>query len=65
MHSHYLYKNEEIKLPKMNEIQFYNIYQNQNKKSFIFSLLKRNDISLNKDIFISLVTLNGKESIYF
>jgi len=65
MHSHYLYKNEEIKLPKMNEIQFYNIYPNQNKISFDFSPLKGNDISLNKDIFISLVALNGKANIYF
>ena len=65
MHSHYLYKNEEIKLPKLNEIQFYNIYPNQNKISFDFGQLKGTYINLNKDIFISLVTLNGKASIYF
>ena len=65
MQSHYLYKNEEIKLPKMNEIQFYNIHPNQNRISFDFSPLKRSGINLNEDIFISLVTLNGKASIYF
>ena len=63
MHSHYLYKNEEIKLPKMNEIQFYNIHPNQKKISFDFSPLKK--YNLDKDIIISLVTLNGKASIYF
>ena len=65
MHSHYLYKNEEIKLPKMNEIQFYNIHPNQNKISFNFNPLKIYGINLDKDIIISLVTLNGKASIYF
>ena len=63
MHSHFLYKNEEIKLPKMNEIQFYNIHPNQNKISFNFSPLKI--YNLDKDIIVSLVTLNGKASIYF
>ena len=63
MHSHYLYKNEEIKLPKMNEIQFYNIHPNKKKISFDFSPLKK--YNLDKDIIISLVTLNGKASIYF
>ena len=65
MHSHYLYKNKEIKFPKMNEIQFYNIHPNKNKISFDFSPLKKNDINLYEDIYISLVTLNGKASIYF
>ena len=65
MHSHFLYKNEEIKLPKMNEIQFYHIHPNQNKISFDFSDLRKNNINLKKDIFISLVTLNGKASIYY
>jgi len=65
MHSHYLYKNQDIKLPKINEIQFYNIPQNQNKISFDFSPLKNNDNNLNKDIFISLVSLNGKASVFF
>ena len=65
MHSHYLYQKEEIKLPKMNEIQFYNIHPNQNKISFNFSSLKIYDINLDKDIIISLVTLNGKASIHF
>ena len=52
-----LYKNEEIKLPKINEMKIYSI--NISSIYLDFNSLE------NKDIFITLVTLNGKASIYW
>ena len=58
MISHIFYRNEEIKIPKINEKKLYNI--NNSNSSLDFSLVdKYNNIS------ISLVTLSGKAKIYW